>query len=102
MRFFGHHPQIVIGRVEAPYHQSGDDEYDMKSYLQLLSRVWRLESNRLKMEKLEKNKTRQVFMSKTANKGMGAIMEFIKENPNFIQFQYIRTWARTLRSITGE
>ena len=23
MRFFGHHPQIIIGRVEAPFHTTG-------------------------------------------------------------------------------
>ena len=39
-------------------------------------------------------------MAKTANKGLLKIVEFVKKNPDFIKFPYIRTWADEVRSIT--
>ena len=105
MRFFGHHPQVIIGRVEAPFHQSGDDQFDVKSYLQLLYRVWKLDENVEKLNRLPKlygPKASPIFMAKTGNKGIKKIIEFIAENPDFIPFPYIKTWAENVQSITGD
>jgi len=90
---------VIIGRVEAPFLQSGDDEFDVKSYLQLLYRVWKLEENEEKMKNLDSNQP--VFMAKTGNKGIKKIMEFVTENPEFIQLPYVKSWAKNVQSITG-
>ena len=104
MRFFGHHPQVIIGKTETPFHQSGDDEYDVKNYLQLVHRIWKLDDNKRKLDHLALKRLRgqqTVFMAKTANKGIKKIMAFVEAHPDFIPLSYIKTWAQTVRSITG-
>ena len=41
-------------------------------------------------------------MAKTANKGAKKIMEIIGEYPEIIKEPYIKTWAESVQSITGE
>ena len=38
--------KVLRGFTEAPYHQSGDDEFDIKNYLGLLYRVWSQPANK--------------------------------------------------------
>lgn len=78
MRFFGHHPQVLRSHIEAPYHQSGDDEFDIKNYLLRMYRVWSQEDNKKKLWDIRKKRLNPVFMAKTANKGIKHVMDFIE------------------------
>lgn len=77
MRLFGHHPQ-VLRTGETPYHQSGDDEYDIKSYLLKMYRIWSQPENKEKLLQIRREKLIPIFMAKTANKGIKEVMDFVK------------------------
>ena len=56
--------------------------------------------NKAKLSKIRKADMKPYFMTKTANKGLLTIKQYIDENPDFITIPYIYHWWSRFHSIS--
>ncbi|CBY37257.1 unnamed protein product [Oikopleura dioica] len=83
IRFFGHHPQVVHGFMESPYHDTGNAIFDVKSYLNHAWLMWKQKNdvvdNISKIKQLIEKEQKINFLGKTANSGIKKIVNFVQE-----------------------